>query len=413
MDPNNLKDPWIELVRDGVFPEATANWLDVKMWEKDVAEGVDRNAADYEPVDKVFYRSGSGIDLQAISYVGEEDKFKDANGARLSDHYAWKVEFQYVITNSLSNVVSLGELPVDGHNGYGPVEVNTSNGEEDAFDGNTMRLNDVQYSTGLGVHANSELTYDLNGNYSIFKAYVGIDDESNGGSMSFQIWGDNTLMYDSGFMDKYSDTQYVYLNVKDVSALTLKAVDGGNGIKCDHGNWAKAELIRLGYAGETAPLMVNDTDSGIIYQNVDYYNNRTFGDYRGDVHQVSENGGSVEYTFYGTGIEYIGVKNGDVGEQKVTLDGESVIVPGYASFYSPQSVLFSRKGLALGYHTIRIEKLNGNWMVIDGFKVYNPSLTGPLYLSELAWDSASNGYGPVEIDQAVGGQGGSDGGTIR
>lgn len=53
--------------------------------------------------------------------------------------------------------------------------------------GNTLQIRDTKYEHGLIAHANSLLTYDLNGDYTKFDSEIGIDEGSSGGSAIFKI----------------------------------------------------------------------------------------------------------------------------------------------------------------------------------------------------------------------------------
>lgn len=53
-------------------------------------------------------------------------------------------------------------------NGWGPVEKNMSNGETAQGDGRTITLNGTTYQKGLGAHAYSQITYNINKLYSFF-----------------------------------------------------------------------------------------------------------------------------------------------------------------------------------------------------------------------------------------------------
>ena len=55
---------------------------------------------------------------------------------------------------------------VSSTNGWGPVERDTSVGGSNAGDGNTITLNGVTYSKGLGAHANSSVVINLNKQYT-------------------------------------------------------------------------------------------------------------------------------------------------------------------------------------------------------------------------------------------------------
>src|SRR3712207_8755436 len=60
----------------------------------------------------------------------------------------------------------------------------------------------------LGVHANSELRYNLGGICTRFDALVGVDDQVGaGGSLAFQVLADGTSLYTSGMMTDRKSTR--------------------------------------------------------------------------------------------------------------------------------------------------------------------------------------------------------------
>ncbi len=142
------------------------------------------------------------------------------------------------------NVYVSDLTPISVTNGYGSYEKDRSNGENGATDGNTITLNGVTYDRGLGVHANSSLTFNLGGGYSMFSADIGIDDEVGSlGSVFFQVFADGMKIYDSGLMTGSSATKSLSLNILGKQQLTLVVTDGGNGIDFDHADWANAMLL--------------------------------------------------------------------------------------------------------------------------------------------------------------------------
>ncbi|MDO8522827.1 MAG: glycosyl hydrolase [bacterium] len=129
-------------------------------------------------------------------------------------------------------------------NGWGHVEINMSNGETASGDGKPITLNGVVYQKGLGAHAYSEITYNLNGQYSSFLSDIGVDDEVGAsGTITFQVIADGLTLYNSGVMNGSSATKQVNVNVSGKNQLKLIITDGGNGIGSDHGDWANAILI--------------------------------------------------------------------------------------------------------------------------------------------------------------------------
>ncbi|MFD2573898.1 NPCBM/NEW2 domain-containing protein [Spirosoma soli] len=148
-----------------------------------------------------------------------------------------------------NNVTYLSDLSwVSMNNGYGPAEKDRSNGESGSSDGRSIILNGVAYAKGLGVHAASDITYNLDGRYTTFVTDIGIDDEigSGCGSVEFQVYVDNVLVYNSGRMDPTTATKSVSLDVSGKRTLRLVVTDGGDNSMCDHADWAGARLIGSG-----------------------------------------------------------------------------------------------------------------------------------------------------------------------
>lgn len=130
-------------------------------------------------------------------------------------------------------------------NGWGPIERDMSNGEQGARDGRPITLNGTVYAKGLGVHARSEVTYALGGNYSWFLSDVGMDDEVGAnGTVVFEVWADGQKLYDSGVMNGTTATRSALVNVAGRNQLRLIVADAGDGVGSDHADWAGARLVR-------------------------------------------------------------------------------------------------------------------------------------------------------------------------
>jgi alpha-galactosidase len=127
--------------------------------------------------------------------------------------------------------------------GYGLVEIDMSNGELAAGDGHPIQLSGVIFPKGLGCHAPSEIRYQLKGAAVQFSAEIGIDDEvGKNGSVVFQLFGDNTLLYDSGLMTGTMASKHIAVEISGKEELRLVVNDGGDGISYDHCDWADARL---------------------------------------------------------------------------------------------------------------------------------------------------------------------------
>jgi len=143
-------------------------------------------------------------------------------------------------------------------NGWGPVEKNKSNGEQDAGDGGSITLGGTAYRKGLGVHSGSEVSYALDGQYNTFSSDVGVDEEvGSNGSVSFQVWADGAKLYDSGVMTGDTATKTLNVDVSGKQQLKLITTNGEDNNEFDHGDWANAQLL----IGETTAHQVSANSS--------------------------------------------------------------------------------------------------------------------------------------------------------
>lgn len=94
------------------------------------------------------------------------------------------------------------------------------------------------YDKGLGTHAKSVIVYDIAKRFSTFSTDMGIDTEAgNQASVVFELYGDNTLLYQSPVMKRYDTPIHTTVSVQGVSQLQLVVTDAGNGNTDDHADW--------------------------------------------------------------------------------------------------------------------------------------------------------------------------------
>jgi len=138
---------------------------------------------------------------------------------------------------------SLGDLPwTYASNGFGPVERNTSNGEEDPADGHPLQIGDQVYERGLGVHAPSLLRFRLGGHCRRFSAQIGVDAETETkGSVVFQVWSDGEKLFDSGTLTGTNPPTPVDVPLDGRQDLRLFVGSNGD-MGHDHADWADARL---------------------------------------------------------------------------------------------------------------------------------------------------------------------------
>ena len=118
---------------------------------------------------------------------------------------------------------------------------------------------------------------------------------------------------------------------------------------------------------------VNDTSSGITYSGSwGYSSGRDLNDYMNDVRYTTTNGDYFQYTFTGTGVDYITEKNSDEGNVDIYIDNklQTPAVNCNNSTRLGQQVVYSKKSLSSGSHTIKAVKKSGTYMLLDALAIY-------------------------------------------
>jgi lysophospholipase L1-like esterase len=271
-------------------------------------------------------------------------------------------------------------------NGNGPVEKDKSSGEQFAGDGRTITLNGVTYTKGLGVHASSDIRYNLAGQYASFLSDVGVDDEvGGGGSVRFQVFldGATTAAYDSGAMGGNSATKQINLDVTGRTTLRLVVTDNADGNAYDHADWANARLLVSG-TPVTPPAAPTNLTASFASNRV----NLAWTDLATD-----ETGYKVERKT-GTGGAWAEIASLAAGA--ASYPDAANLLPGTTYFYRVYAV---KNGTPSAYS--------------NEASALVPAPAGQTYLSDLNWVSATNGNGPVERDTSSGERFAGDGHTIR
>lgn len=98
LEPNGLSDPWIDIIRGGDVPAIGDALMDPD----------NLNSADNEVVDKIWYRSGINIGLNAESYALLYREFVNSKGNQLSDHYPITATFGYTLDDTVKTSITFG-----------------------------------------------------------------------------------------------------------------------------------------------------------------------------------------------------------------------------------------------------------------------------------------------------------------
>ncbi len=117
--------------------------------------------------------------------------------------------------------------------------------KDQAQGGGPLSIRGKVYAKGLGVHAISRLSFDLNRGYKRFLADIGLDDSAgNLGSVEFKVYADGKLVYESGVLRRTTGVKSIDLEVLNVSRIVLEVTAADNADIQDRANWANAKLVR-------------------------------------------------------------------------------------------------------------------------------------------------------------------------
>ncbi|MBI3384808.1 NPCBM/NEW2 domain-containing protein [Candidatus Gottesmanbacteria bacterium] len=98
---------------------------------------------------------------------------------------------------------------------------------------------------GLSTHANSHLTYNLEGKYKTFATNFGVDtDAGDGASVVFVIIGDAKELFRTPIFYRSYIPGFAKVDVNGVKNLELVVEDAGDGINNDHADWLEPRLYR-------------------------------------------------------------------------------------------------------------------------------------------------------------------------
>ncbi|WP_432886915.1 NPCBM/NEW2 domain-containing protein [Kribbella sp. CA-245084] len=133
---------------------------------------------------------------------------------------------------------------VSTSNGWGPIERDTSNGEQAAGDGLPITLNGTVYPKGVGMHANGSVDLYLGGACTRFTAVAGVDDEVDPyGSVRFTVAADGSTLTTTPVLTNSSDPFAVDVDVTGAQHLTLTVDDAADSNAHDHADWADAKVV--------------------------------------------------------------------------------------------------------------------------------------------------------------------------
>lgn len=309
---------------------------------------------------------------------GGANGVKDLSGNALGSDQVWTfTTYAYQLPPSGTTDVSSLTM-VTMTNGWGPAEINMSNGEQAPNDGHTITIRGAAFAKGVGVHAPSDIQYYLGNACSTFTATIGIDDEvAPNGTVVFQVFGDGVKLYDSGVVAGTSAAKNINVDMTGKNFLELTVTDGGDGNASDHADWATPR-ITCGSPPATTISNVQATGVTMSAATISWMTNNIADS------QVD----------YGTTIGY----------------GSST--PLDLTLVTSHSQQISGLTANTGYHFRVKSRDSGGTLVTSVDAMLTTPSSTTTYLSDMTWTSMTNGWGPAEKDTSNGENAAGDGRTI-
>lgn len=110
-------------------------------------------------------------------------------------------------------------------------------------DGRPLKVGQAEFRKGLLCHAPSKVVVRLPGPGKKFSSTVGVDANAGGGSIVFAVKLAGKESFRSPVMRGGEAGIPVNVELAEATEFTIEAGDAGDGIECDHADWADAKAI--------------------------------------------------------------------------------------------------------------------------------------------------------------------------
>ncbi len=115
------------------------------------------------------------------------------------------------------------------------------------WDNPPITLGGVRYDHGIGMHAWAKMTYAVPPNAVELQAIVGIADKMRDcprAAVTFEVLDQTkAVIFNSGLVDGTTPPMPIHIDVRGKTTVTLSVTDAGNGIDCDHADWAVPSFL--------------------------------------------------------------------------------------------------------------------------------------------------------------------------
>lgn len=213
------------------------------------------------------------------------------------------------------------------------------------------------YAKGLGVHANSEIVYHIEGKgYDFFESYIGIDQAMKGrpSSATFEVYIDGEKKFESDVFRAGTEHEFVKIPVTGASEIKLVTTDANDsGNTADHTVWADAKFTN----NSSAPTITLPEETTFVALNSEFdvlkdvqASDMEDGDLIGQV-EVKANG----FTTGKTGTYQVEFSVSDSDGNTVTKT-RSIVVYSASKYVSDVEWVFARTD----YNVVRKDKSSTN-----------------------------------------------------
>ncbi|MCG6154634.1 NPCBM/NEW2 domain-containing protein [Rubinisphaera margarita] len=218
------------------------------------------------------------VDVRGIRRL--ELRVTDAGDGNFRDHAVWGNAAVTWFDEVYASDVPWFATATD----YGTIQLDLTT------DRQNLVIDGYQFGKGIGIHANGTIRIPLNGRYSDFRSFIGVDDESGDvGSVVFNVSGDGQLLYTSGILTGSSSLRSFTIDVSGVQELHLEVTDAADGNISDHASWGWPVLTPVEPTGSNFP------DAPFPFFQTLYTNQ--FGNARLDGRAVGENSHNAYQVF--------------------------------------------------------------------------------------------------------------------
>jgi hypothetical protein len=232
--------------------EATSDYAAVKLrWKEDGADGyrvARSDGANFQCV-AAHLTDGSVAHGKKYRYTVQAVGWTGAASAPAAIEVATPAKLRRPPRPPRPDVQLADLKPLSATIGFGKLGINKS------VLGGPLRIEGKRYAHGLGTHANALLVYAIPAGAKRFVATVGLDDEKRNdprGSITFEVYGDvremgepPVLLAASPVLSAKTIRDWAFdlpLNAR-FKQLRLVVTDAGDGIACDHADFADAGFV--------------------------------------------------------------------------------------------------------------------------------------------------------------------------